>query len=175
MILSEGAYGVSLINDCKYGYDIKDGVMRLTLIKSGTYPNPDADHEFTYSIYPHKNTWKEANTPMHAYNINVPMYAVFEEAHESLLQREMSLLEVNRENCIVEVLKKAESSDGIIIRLYEYKNMRENMDMVFGMEIKDAYECDLMENVIKTIGSTLNKISFEMMPYEIKTFLINFK
>jgi alpha-mannosidase len=103
------------------------------------------------------------------------MYAVLEEAHESLLQREMSLLKVNRENCIVEVVKRAESSDGIIIRLYEYKNMRENVDMTFGMEIKDAYECDLMENVIRIIGSTLNKISFEIMPYEIKTFLINFK
>jgi alpha-mannosidase len=176
--LSEGAYGVSLLNDCKYGYDIKGDTMRLTLIKSGTYPNPDADlgrHEFTYSIYPHKNTWKEASTQEMAYNLNAPMYAVLEDAHEGILQSEMSLLKVNKGNCIVEVVKKAEASDGVIVRLYEYKNMREKVEVSFSKDVESAFECDLLENTIGTIKNNKNKISFEIMPYEIKTFLINFK
>ena len=56
--LSENGLGLSLLNDCKYGHSIRDGEMGLTLIKSGTYPNENADigiHEFTYSIYPHKD------------------------------------------------------------------------------------------------------------------------
>lgn len=177
--LSEGGYGISLLNDCKYGYDIKDGVMRLTLIKSGTYPNPDADlghHEFTYSIYPHKNTWKEANTPQMAYNLNVPMYAVIEDAHKGQLKSEMSLLKVSKDNCMVEVIKEAEDGNGVIVRLYEYKNTRENVEISFGMEIYDVHECDLMENIIKHIQQfNRNNISFEICPYEIKTFLIYFK
>ena len=175
--LSEGAYGVSLLNDCKYGYDIKDGVMRLTLIKAGTYPNPEADlglHEFTYSIYPHKNTWKEANTPIMAYNLNVPMYAAVEEAHAGDLQHEMSLLKLNVDNCMVEVVKKAETGEGVVIRLYEYKNMRTAVSMTFGREIKAVYECDLMENIVQQADASRQDIDFEIMPYEIKTFLVHF-
>ena len=176
--LSEGAYGVSLLNDCKYGYDIKGDTMRLTLIKAGTYPNPEADlglHEFTYSIYPHKNTWKEASTQEMAYNLNVPMHSVIEDAHEGMLQNNMSLLKVNKDNCIVEVVKKAETGDGVIVRLYEYKNMREKVEVSFCSEIESVYECDLLENPIGVIESDINKINFEIKPYEIKTFLVNFK
>ncbi|MCM0647715.1 alpha-mannosidase [Clostridium swellfunianum] len=176
--LSEGAYGVSLLNDCKYGYDIKNDTMRLTLIKAGTYPNPDADlgmHEFTYSIYPHKNTWKEASTQEMAYNLNVPMHAVIEDSHEGVLQNNMSLLKVNKNNCIAEVVKKAETGDAVIVRLYEYKNMREKIEVSFCSEIESVYECDLLENPIGVIESDINKISFEIKPYEIKTFLAKFK
>ncbi len=76
--LSEGGYGVSLMNDCKYGYDIKDGEIRLTLLKSGIEPNPVADQEehwFTYSIYPHAGDWKTASTTRAAYSLNVPLRA----------------------------------------------------------------------------------------------------
>lgn len=176
--LSEGAYGVSLLNDCKYGYDIKDGMMRLTLIKAGTYPNPEADlgiHEFTYSIYPHKNTWKEAKTQEMAYNLNVPMHTVVEEEHEGILPSQMSLLKINKPNCIAEVVKKAETGDGVIVRFYEYKNMKEKIQVSFNNEIKVAYECDLLENTIGTAKSHNNKIDFQINPYEIKTFRIHFK
>ena len=176
--LSEGGYGVSLLNDCKYGYDIKDGVMRLTLIKSGTYPNPDADlghHEFTYSIYPHGDTWKEADTSQMAYNLNVPMYAVIEDAHKGQLKREMSLLKINKGNCIVEVIKKAEVGNGVVVRLYEYKNTREDVQISFGREIRCVHECDLMENITGHVHIDRNKIRFDINPYEIKTFLVYFK
>jgi len=176
--LSEGAYGVSLLNDCKYGYDIEDGVMRLTLIKSGTYPNPEADlgqHEFTYSLYPHKGTWREADTVPMAYNLNVPMRAVLEEAHPGRLDSAYSLLSLDRDNCMVEAVKKAEEGDGVIIRLYEYKNMREAVGMTFGKEIEVCYECDLMECNEKEVEVSRNSISFEILPYEIKTFKVRFK
>lgn len=58
--LSERDYGISLLKDCKYGHDIKDNMMRLTLIKSGIMPDPNADqrlHRFTYSLYPHTDDW----------------------------------------------------------------------------------------------------------------------
>lgn len=76
--LSEYGYGVSLLNDCKYGYDIHDSVIRLTLIKCGNYPNPDADkcrHEFTYSLFPHSGDFREAGTVKLAYLLNSPLEA----------------------------------------------------------------------------------------------------
>jgi alpha-mannosidase len=72
-------------------------------------------------------------------------------------------------------VKKAEDSDKIILRLYEFKNTRSRVSIKFGMEIEMAYECDMMENIIYTCENTDDSISFEIMPYEIKTFMINFK
>lgn len=74
--LSEAGYGVSLLNDCKYGYDIRDGVMRLTLLKSGIEPNPTTDrgeHVFTYALFPHQGDWREGGTLPMAASLNVPL------------------------------------------------------------------------------------------------------
>lgn len=176
--LSEGGYGVSLMNDCKYGYDIKDGNMRLTLIKAGTYPNPDADlglHEFTYSIYPHKDTWKEADTQKMAYNLNVPMYAAAGNTHKGILPDSMSLISIDKENCIIEAVKKAEQGDGVIVRLYEYMNRRESVEVKTVREISKVCECDLTENSIETVEHHGNSFKFTIKPYEIKTYMIDFK
>ena len=72
---SEGDYGVSLLNDCKYGHDIHDNVMRITLLRSPTMPDPMADfgeHEFKYSLYPHAGSWNE-ETQREAYLLNDPI------------------------------------------------------------------------------------------------------
>lgn len=75
--LSECGYGVGLLNDCKYGYDIHDSVMRLTLIKSGIFPNPDADkeiHTFTYALYPHEGDFRSGRVIQEAYDLNCLLY-----------------------------------------------------------------------------------------------------
>ena len=54
--ISDATHGFSLLNDSKYGYDAKDNVLRLSLLRSPTWPDPETDqghHEFTYSLYPH--------------------------------------------------------------------------------------------------------------------------
>ncbi|MEX2540989.1 MAG: alpha-mannosidase, partial [Trueperaceae bacterium] len=78
--LSEGNYGVALLNDCKYGHDVKDNVMRLTLIKSPISPDPQADkgrHRFTYALLPHAGTWREGEVLPHGYALNLPLRARF--------------------------------------------------------------------------------------------------
>ena len=73
--LSEGGYGVSLLNDCKYGHDIHDNVLRLSLLRAPTNPDPEADqgeHHFTYSLLPHAGAWDE-NTIAQAYFLNDPL------------------------------------------------------------------------------------------------------
>ena len=73
--LSEGGYGVSLLNDCKYGHDIRDNIMRLSLLRAPTSPDPEADqgqHYFTYSLLPHAGGW-EAGTAAEAYRLNDPV------------------------------------------------------------------------------------------------------
>ena len=175
--LSEDGFGISLLNDSKYGYDIKDGIMRLTLIKSGVDPNPDADkeeHFFTYSLYPHKGDWREGNTVQMAYMLNNPLYTVLEEKHDGILQREISFAKIDKDNVIMEVMKKAEDSSHVIIRVYECYNKRSNVTMKFFKNIESVCECNLMERYLNDVEFIGNKIIFAIKPYEIKSFKIKF-
>ncbi len=77
--LSEPGYGVALLNDCKYGYDISHGVIRLSLLRSSTWPDPVADrghHHFTYRLLPHRGDLREAGVVDAGYDLNVPLRAV---------------------------------------------------------------------------------------------------
>ncbi len=179
--VSEGGYGVSLLNDCKYGHDIREGDMRLTLIKSGNHPNPEADrekHRFTYSLYPHEGGWKEAKTVKMSYDLNVPLFSVLEEGHAESdgeghggkYPANFSFMSVDSDNVLIEVVKKAEDSDDIIVRLYEFHNSRSLTTVTLFEKIGRVAECDLLENEIGTCAMENGSFTFEMKPYEIKTF-----
>lgn len=176
--LSEDGYGISLLNDCKYGHDIKDGVMRLTLIKSAKDPNESADrelHQFTYSLYPHCGGFRDAGTVAMAYALNCPLYAKYEGEHTGKLPMVFSIAGTNKENVIIEAVKKAEDSDDIIIRLYECYNRRTTVRLTFGSKILDAWECDLMENNQLRLEHNGNSLEFVIKPYEIKTIKLRVK
>ncbi|MBU3133814.1 alpha-mannosidase [Clostridium gasigenes] len=176
--ISEGDFGVSILNNSKYGHDIKEGNMRLTLLKSTSDPNPSADkeeHYFTYSLYSHVGTWKEADTTQRAYELNVPLYTKVEEAHAGKLAENISLVNVNKNNIIIEVVKKAEDTDHLIVRMYEFHNKRTNATLEFFKDIEEICECNLMERDLETINATGNKIDFTIKPYEILTFKVKLK
>lgn len=172
--VSEGHYGVSLMNDCKYGHSVKDGDMALTLIKSGIEPNPAADnevHTFTYAIYPHRETWRSAGTVKKAYFLNQPVLAVKGgQAGDSF-----SLASVDQPNVVIETVKEAEDGDGVIVRLYEAENARTKATLTWGAQIAGAEECDLMEKKEADAEACGSRISFVIRPYEIKTFRIREK
>ena len=176
--LSEGDFGVSLLNDSKYGHDIKDGNMRLTLLKSTCDPNPDADkeeHFFTYSIYPHTGTWKEAKTVNQAYQLNTPLFTKVCEENKGILDNKLSLASVNKDNVMIEVIKKAEDSDDLIIRLYEFHNKRTNVDLSFFKNIESAVECNLLEDDLSSVNINGNSINFIIKPFEIKTLKVRLR
>ncbi|MBE5860297.1 MAG: alpha-mannosidase [Butyrivibrio sp.] len=171
--MSEGGYGVSLMNDCKYGYSAIDGNLSLTLFKAGTEPFEKADievHSFTYSLLPHLGTWIEGKTEKESFNLNVPL-KVFDGGK---VNDEFSFMSVDKENVVLETIKAAEDGDGIIVRLYEVENKRTKAQLSFCKDIKSVKETDLMEKEIS--GSDVsfegNRATFEIKPYEIKTFRI---
>lgn len=169
--VSEGHYGVSLLNDCKYGHSVHDGDLALTLIKSGVDPNPAADkeeHVFTYSIYPHGETWRAAQTVKKAYFVNQPVWV--QEGGEA--GGSFSLASVDRPNVVIETIKEAEDGDGVIVRLYESENARTKVALTFGSLVDTAEECNLMEEKEADAEVEGNRISFTIRPYEIKTFRI---
>ncbi|MGL5244528.1 MAG: glycoside hydrolase family 38 C-terminal domain-containing protein, partial [Sarcina sp.] len=176
--LSEGDFGVSMLNNCKYGHDIKEGNMRLTLLKSGIHPYKETDqeeHYFTYSIYPHEGTWKEAQTMNRAYELNQPFYTKVEDCHEGKLEDVLSLVNVDKNNIFIEVVKKAEDTEHLIVRLYEFYNKRTTTNLVFNTEIVEALECNLMEKDLGGCSFSKNILNFEIKPFEIKTFKVKLK
>lgn len=171
---SERNYGVSLLNDCKYGHDIKDNNIRITLIKSGIDPDPNADigeHKFVYSLMPHKGNWFEAGIAKEAYELNYPLYAKISEKKGSL-NSENSFIEIEENSTILDTIKKSEDDEGIILRFFEYSNSKDKVRVKTHQQIKKVYECDLIENNIKEINFDNNSFSFDINPYEIKTYKV---
>jgi len=171
--VSEGGYGVALLNDCKYGYSAHEGEIDLTLIKSGIEPNATTDQEehfFTYSIYPHAGAWRQSDVPQEAYKLNQPSFAV----NGGKAGEMFSLIACDRDNVVLETIKKAENSNGVIVRAYENRNMRTDAAITLGKPVQRVSECDLLENSTDSIDCESNQFTFTIRPYEIKTFLIQF-
>ncbi len=175
--LSEGNYGVSLLNDCKYGHDIRDGVMRLTLLRGPVDPDPTADlghHRMIYSIYPHAGDYAAGDTMWMAYDLNVPMHAFLTSPHEGKLPTEASWFTVDTDHVVLDTIKKAEDDNAIVIRLYEAYNRRGPVGIRAGFPIQSAAECDLMEKNPTELNLEENEMRMEMAPFEIKTVKISY-
>lgn len=166
--LSERDYGVSLLNDCKYGYDIKDNVMRLSLIRTATHPDYLQDkgsHIFTYSLLPHGGDLIEGRTVEEAFFLNEPIQAVKGESK----QLSKSFLTMNNKYIEVDAVKKSEDGKYIVVRLHEFAGTRQKVNIKFGFAYKSMMEGDLRERPIKEIKEDS---VFVFKPYEIKTILL---
>jgi alpha-mannosidase len=176
--LSEGNFGVSLLNDCKYGHDVKENVIRLTLIKSAIRPDETADqgeHEFTYSLVPHNGDWREGNIVKEAYSLNVPLFAAEVSANpKASLPETYQFAEIDNDNVMLETVKKSETDNAIVVRFYEYKQFRNETNVLFAKPIKKAVECNLIEEEEKEADYQGQTLSFSVSPYEIKTFKVWF-
>lgn len=170
--VSEPGYGVSLLNDCKYGHSIDENGMALTLLKSSTHPNPEADqelHVFTYSLMPHVGDWREGGTVPMAYQLNVPAVALPAGKGSAA---PAPLARVDEDGVIIEAVKRQLDGEGLIVRLYECYGRRTHAELKLGFAPDSASECDLMERPIQAASLSGNTIALELKPYEIKTFLI---
>ena len=179
--LSEGDYGVALLNDCKYGYDIKDNVMRLTLIKSAVHPDESADqgrHEFTYSLLTHNGDWRSGGVIEQAYALNNPLSAVYlpgRAGRTGGLPPRYSFAAVEAENVVIETVKQAEDEEAWIVRLYESQGSRKrSVGLRFGQPLSGAVECDLMEENESPVSWQGDRLEFSIRPFEIKTFKVRF-
>ncbi len=171
MDFSEGRYGVSLLNDCKYGHSVREGTIGLTLIKCGIEPNPNADvevHHFTYALYPHGGRWQEAGTVQEAYKLNQPAYAV----DAGAVGTAYSFAAVDQDNVVLETVKQAEDGNGTILRLYECQNARTRTALRVPEGTAKAYSTNLLEEIGEELPVVDGQVTFTIQPYEIKTILL---
>ncbi len=171
--VSEEGFGVSLLNDCKYGHSIDENSMALTLLKSSTHPNPTADqevHHFTYSLMPHAGGWREANVPEMAYRLNVPV-TVCAGAGQAMVAQPFAA--VNVPNVQIEAVKQALQGEGTVVRVYECFGRRSaNVAMKLAFAPEKAEICSLLEQPMEEATLDGQTITFDLKPYEIKSFLI---
>jgi alpha-mannosidase len=125
--LGDGKHGLSVLNQTKYGYDAVGNVLRLTLLRSPKWPDPDADmghHHFHYALYPHAGTWKDALTVRHGWEYNYPLTAVVTTAHAGSLPAEHSFASVEPENVVLTALKVTGDVVKVPIHPYEILTIR---------------------------------------------------
>jgi alpha-mannosidase len=175
--VSDPKHGFSLLNDCKYGYDAKGNVLRLSLLRSPEWPDPHADeghHEFTYSLYPHAGSWKDAQTIRRGYELNYKLISRPLEKHQGSLAPEHSFLQAQPDNIIVTALKKAEDENALVIRFYEWAGRDGDVTLQLPPGARSAVETDLMEKPMGGVSLRDGRVTLHTKPYEIKTIKVQF-
>ena len=169
--------GLSIINDCKYGYDAKPDQLRLTLLRSPQWPCQNADtghHEFTYQMVPHSGSWRDTNIPHLAHELNNPL-------HLNKLPQILPFLEITAPNIILTALKPAENGRDYIIRVYETFGIVTNCQFIIkprsGVEITSIELCNLLETPHTTVSYLIlddgsYQFNCEFSPYQIVSFVL---
>ena len=172
--LSEDGYGVSLLNDCKYGHSTEGSLLRLTLLKCGTYPDTEADqgaHRFTYSLLPHAGDWRTADTVRKAYALNQPLTAVELPAQRGSLPGSWSLVRCDAANVMIDTVKLAEDTDEVLVRAFDTCDRRTAAaHLDFGFAVEHAVLCDLMEQELAPLPvENGSRVTLPVGNYEIVT------
>lgn len=175
--MSDEDYGVSLLNDCKYGHEVNEHKMILTLLKAPIKPDPKSDrgdHYFTYSLYPHAETWKKAKTLERGLEINHPLVPV-DIKSEGELGADKSFITLASDSMTLEAVKKCEEEDAYIIRMVEKKGKSVDASVKFFAPLTYAAECDLIERNDVPVEFDGDTISFHATPFEIKNYKVKIK
>jgi alpha-mannosidase len=171
--LSEPGYGVALLNDCKYGYDIAGNVIRLSLLRAPTWPDPVADrghHRFRYRLLPHAGDLRPAGVVDAGYDLNVPLRAVRSSPHVGIRGSRGSMLSVDAANVVVEVVKRCdEDARALIVRLYEAWGRRGPVTVRAPWTVGRATVTDLLEREIAATAADGATVTLAMAPFEIVT------
>ena len=170
--VAEGDHAVAVLNDCKYGYDVLGGRVRITLIKCATSPDPNADqgqHQFTYALLPY-----EANRPAdldhEAYDLNAPLRCVT--ALQGLNGPRPALVTSSAANVIVETVKPANDGRGIVLRLFEAHGTASTATLTFDSHVELAEEVSIFEETIGPLVQSSTNVEVSLEPFKIMTFRV---
>ncbi len=173
--LSESGLGVSLLNDCKYGYDIHGNTVRLSLLRSPVSPDPRADrghHRFTYSLLSHGGDFRSGGVIQEAYALNVPLLVHRSAPHAGPLAQRHSFLSCTPDGVIIETVKKAEDGNAMVIRLYEAYGARGSGEIHFAYPLRRAAWTDLLERETQLAEIHGDTVAFSFRPFEIMTLKV---
>ncbi len=176
--LGNAQHGFSLINEAKFGYDGVGNLLRLTLLRSPVWPDPNADRghqHFRYALYPHAGDWKQAMTVRHGYDFNYPMQATQVEAHTGSLPAEHSFVGITPDDVVLTAMKKAEDSHSLVFHFFEWAGKGGTAELRVPPGATGAVETNLME---KPEGAPLalngDAVSVHFKPFEIVAVRVDY-
>jgi alpha-mannosidase len=176
--LGDGKHGLSVLNNSKYGYDAVGNTLRITLLRSAKWPDPEADmghHHFHYALYPHAGTWRDALTVRHGYEYNYPLTAVVTTAHAGTLPAEHSFASVEPENVVLTAVKKAEDANGLIFRAYEWAGKDSTVEFHVPAGATGATVTNMMETAEgEPLTVTGDVVKAPIHPFEILTIRVDY-
>jgi alpha-mannosidase len=170
-----GQFGLSLLNDCKYGFDVKDGTLRLSVIHGATAPDPEADrgpNELLYALYPHPGSWQEGGSVRRGYELNAPLEVRTVMSHGGLWPAEASFGQCSGgEGVIVSAVKKESGyyNRALVLRVYEAFGRPAEAEVRLPWPVKGR-ETDLLEGELGSEPVRGETLKFSLGPAEIKTF-----
>jgi alpha-mannosidase len=180
------SYGVSLLNDCKYGYDAKPNQISLTLLRSTQFPDSEADqgiHEFTYAIYLHLDTWETSKTVRLGYELNTPLITIIATQNpqnsepNQTNQHSVSFLDLSSPNLILMALKQAETSSPEnpewILRCYECHGKIAEMQLQGDLGLNLVEPVNLLEKTLNDPFVKFEQQKFTVLPWKIVSFKVN--
>ena len=194
--LSEAGYGVTLLNDSKYGHQVRGNVMRLTLLKSAIMPDPEADrghHAFTYALLPHAGSLHEAGAVSQGARLNLPVQVVAVRAANGAPggagRRDAddgpngSFVRCDAPHVVVETVKSAEPdgvgsearSDGslargtVTVRAYDVEGRRGRARLTFARPVVRAWSANLLERVATPLACEGASVTVEIAPFAVVT------
>jgi len=172
--LSEPGYGVSLLNDGKYGYSAHGNVLGISLLRAPIYPDPYADegeHEFLYAVYPHSGDWRNG-TVREAEEIHSPLRIISNAKAEGW----PSLFRFTEESLKLAALKKAEDSDAIILRLYEPHGARGKTTIETALPLQKAAIVNILEDETEELSiEDERRMTLEFKPFQVVSLKLIFK
>ncbi len=178
--VGDGEYGLSLMNNCKYGYSAHGNTLSLTLVRSSYEPDNHPDegmHELIYSIYPYKGSWQEAGSDRRAAELNQPMITTVTTAHQGKLKPSQPCLELDSAGVMVSAFKLAEhqpeEGSDYILRLYEAHGRATSCSLSLCIPCHQAFMSNILEAALSPLPLTDGKLSLELRPYEIVTLLFH--
>jgi alpha-mannosidase len=174
--LSEATWGVSLLNDSKYGWDTRGSRMRLSLLRAPLWPDSLADrgrHQFRYAVYPHAGDWRAALTVRRGQEFNQPLLAARERAHPGT-SRGWAFVAPGADNVHVTAVKRAEDTNAYVLRLVEWHGQETRTTLTFGRRIARVRTANLLEDpsAALPVAGDGYSVTVTLKPWEILTLLV---
>lgn len=170
--LSNNEFGISLLNKSKYGYDTRNNVMRLSLLRSPIWPDPTADrgdHSFEYSLYPHKGKVEESETVYKGFEFNYPLITFITDSHKGDLPLEKSFIQIAPQNVIITSVKQSEENENaMIITMYESKGIDSKVEINLPFTPTKIVETNFLEEDGKSINFKGDKLLLDIKKKETK-------
>ncbi|MCQ2794581.1 MAG: glycosyl hydrolase-related protein [Bacilli bacterium] len=173
--MSDGKYGIALINDSKYGYGTNDNDISLTVLKSGSYPFDGATDicpEFRFALFPHLGDYRNDEIVKESHAFNRPAFVYENKKAKGYEDIKHSFISLAASSVVLETVKRAYNEKAYIIRGYETGGRAHEVRLNVNVPFKTAYLADLMENNLKPLLVKNNTIKLNIKPFEIFTIKI---